>query len=417
MSKLVITGGRRLEGTVRIGGRKNAAIAVLPAAVLATGPSVLENIPDIDDVRTYGEILRQMGADIHRGPEGLVVDPTGFAAVVPQQELVKRLRASYYLVGVLLARFGRAQVPLPGGDEIGLRPIDQHLKGLRALGAEVVIEGGCIRATASQLKGAPIYLDVVSVGATINIMLAASMARGTTVIENAAKESHIVDLANFLNAMGADVRGAGTDAIKIHGVDSLHGCTHAIIPDDIEAATYMIAAAATGGDVLVANVIPKHLDPITAKLREAGVDVQEDGDCLRVRATGRLRAVDIKTLPYPGFPTDAQPPMTTLLSLAAGTSLVTESIWEGRFKHVEELNQMGTAIRVEGRTAIIEGVERLSGAVVRAKDLRAGAALIIAGLAADGVTEVSEVEHVYRGYERIDEKLRGLGARVERVHA
>lgn len=415
MAKLGIMGGEPLRGTVRAGGRKNSAVAVLPASLLCRGPSVIENLPRIDDVTVYSGLLAGLGArleDSSSADDGLAVavDPSGLRSVTADYDLAKRLRASYYLLGVLLARFGEAEVPFPGGCDIGQRPIDQHIKGLTALGAEIRIEHGIIQARARRLVGAPIYLDVTSVGATIQIMLAASLAEGTTVIENAAKEPHVVDVANFLNAAGGRVHGAGTDTIKIHGVPELRGVTHAIIPDEIEAATYMIAAAATRGDVTVANVIPKHLDPVTAKLHEAGITVEENGDYVRVRATGRPRAVSVKTLPYPGFPTDAQQPMTVLLAVADGTSIVTESIWEGRFKHVDELKRMGTRIRVEGRTAIIEGVERLSGAPVRATDLRAGAALLIAGLVAEGRTEISGIEHIDRGYERAVEKLRALGA-------
>ncbi|MDQ7794587.1 MAG: UDP-N-acetylglucosamine 1-carboxyvinyltransferase [bacterium] len=419
MAKLIIRGGRPLRGRVRVGGRKNSAVAVLPATLLADGVSTLENLPSIDDVRVYADILGGLGCDVQiataaSGNGTITVNPAGFSPLAVPHDVTKRLRASYYLLGVLLARCGRAEVPLPGGCDIGLRPIDQHLKGFRALGADVVIEHGMVRATAPALAGASIYLDVVSVGATINIMLAATLAEGTTVIENAAKEPHVVDLANYLNAAGARVQGAGTDVIRIRGVERLNGCTHSIIPDEIEAATYMIAAAATRGDVLVENVIPKHLDPVVAKLHEAGADIEEEGDVLRLKMNGRPRAVNVKTLPYPGFPTDAQQPMTVLLSLAEGTSIVTESIWESRFKHVDELKRMGTSIRVEGRTAIIEGVERLTGAPVRATDLRAGAALVVAALAAEGETEITGIELVDRGYERVLEKLNGLGADVAR---
>jgi UDP-N-acetylglucosamine 1-carboxyvinyltransferase len=404
---------------VRAGGRKNSAVAVLPAALLCGSPSRLENLPAIDDVTVYGDILRHLGCRVstHASCTGngtVTIDPGDLQSGEVPYELTKRLRASYYLLGVMLARHGLAQVPLPGGCDIGLRPIDQHLKGLRALGADVAIEHGVVTARATCLTGASIYLDVVSVGATINIMLAATLARGTTVIENAAREPHVVDLANYLNAAGARVQGAGTDVIRIRGVSRLDGCTHAIIPDEIEAATYMIAAASTGGDIQVDNVIPKHLDPVIAKLQEAGADITEEGDSLRVRMSDRPRAVNVKTLPYPGFPTDAQQPMTVLLSLAEGTSIVTESIWESRFKHVDELKRMGTNIRVEGRTAIIEGVSQLTAAPVTASDLRAGAALVVAGLAAQGETTISGIELVDRGYESVSEKLRGMGATVRR---
>ncbi len=419
MARLIIRGGKPLRGKVRVGGRKNSAVAVLPATLLADGPSTVENLPAIEDVRVYAEILTHLGCRVAGVPApsgngALVVDPRDFAFAEIPYALTKRLRASYYLLGVMLARCGHAEVPLPGGCDIGLRPIDQHLKGFRALGAEVTIEHGVVRASAPRLTGATVYLDVVSVGATINIMLAATLAEGTTIIENAAKEPHVVDLANYLNAAGARVQGAGTDVIRIRGVERLQGCTHAIIPDEIEAATYMIAGAATRGEVSVENVIPKHLDPVVAKLQEAGAEVEERGDVLSIRMDRRPRAVNVKTLPYPGFPTDVQQPITVLLSLAEGTSIVTESIWESRFKHVDELKRMGTNIRVEGRTAIIEGVDRLTGAPVRATDLRAGAALVIAALAAEGQTEISGIELVDRGYERATEKLIALGADVVR---
>lgn len=416
MAELKIMGGTKLSGTVRVGGRKNSAVAVIPAVLLARSESILENLPDIGDVGTYGEILTSLGARVERlSAHTLRIDPTPVDGGRPPQALVKKMRASYYLLGALLGRFGEAEVALPGGCDIGLRPIDQHIKGFRALGAEVAIEGGVVRVAAARLVGAPMYLDVASVGATINIMLAAVLARGTTVIENAAKEPHIVDLANYLNAMGGRVIGAGTDVIKIHGVERLEGASHAIIPDEIEAATYMMAAAACRGRVRIDNVVPKHLDPISAKLREAGVEVEENGDSLLVTGRGRPKAVNVKTLPYPGFPTDAQQPLTPVLALGDGTSTITESVWEGRFRHVDELRRMGTQIKVNGRTAVIEGVPALSGAAVRATDLRAGAALIVAGLAAEGVTTVSGIEHVERGYERVEDKLRQLGAELKRI--
>lgn len=416
MDKLVIRGGRPLHGFVRAGGRKNSAVAILPAALLSHGPCRIENVPEILDTETYLEVLTWMGAEVSRPtPTSAVVCSNGLDATRVPYDLMKRLRASYYLLGVLLGRYGEAEVPLPGGCDIGQRPIDQHLKGLRALGAEVEIEHGIVRARATRLVGARLYLDVTSVGATINVMLASVLAEGTTVVENAAKEPHVVDLATFLNAMGARVVGAGTDVIKVHGVRALRGCEHALIPDEIEAATYMMAIVATHGDAVVENVIPRHLEPVSAKLREAGATVEECGDFVRVAAPRRLRGVDVKTLPYPGFPTDAQQPMTALLCLADGTSTVTETIWDGRFKHIDELQRMGTRIRVEGRTAIVQGVDRMSGAPVQASDLRAGGALMLAGLAADGVTEVTGVEHVDRGYERLAAKLVMLGADVRRV--
>jgi len=416
LAELVVYGGRSLRGRVRASGRKNSAVAVLPAALLSSTPTTFENLPEIDDVKVYAEIMAHLGARVERLPGGHVsVSAAGARLRQPPQELAKKLRASYYLLGVMLARFGRAEVGLPGGCDIGLRPIDQHVKGLEALGARVVIEHGVIKAAAESLKAAVIYLDVVSVGATINIMLAATAAEGVTIIENAAKEPHVVDLANFLNAMGGRVVGAGTDVIKVHGGRELRGVEHSIIPDEIEAATYMMAGAGTRGDIIVENVIPKHLDPITAKLREMGAFVEENGDYIRVGARSRLKAANVKTLPYPGFPTDAQQQITPLLSVAEGTSIVTETVFENRFRHVDELKRMGTNIKVEGRTAIIEGVEALSGASVRASDLRAGAALVIAGLMARGKTVIQDIEHVGRGYEHLEEKLKGLGARVELV--
>lgn len=415
VSTMMVKGGKPLKGCVRVAGRKNAAVAVIPAAIMGSGPSVLENVPDIGDVYTYAEILRELGVDVEvTAPGRWRISANGIAKTGAPYPLVKKLRASYYLLGVLLARHGEAEVPLPGGCDIGFRPIDQHLKGLRALGAEIDMEHGVIRARARRLTGASIYLDTVSVGATINIMLAAAMADGTTVIENAARESHVVDVANFLNAMGGRVSGAGTDVIKIKGAEKLSGAEHAIIPDEIEAATYMIAAAATGGEVEVQGIIPKHLEPVSAKLREAGMEVTEDGDAVFVRGTGRPKSLNIKTLPYPGFPTDVQQPITAFLSVAEGASVITETIWDGRFKHIDELKRMGTNVRVDGRTAVIEGVDRLSGAPVQATDLRAGAALVIAGLIAEGVTEIAGLEHIDRGYERMDQKLQALGADITR---
>ncbi len=413
MSKLIIRGGKPLFGNVRVGGRKNSALAVIPATLMGDGPSILENIPDIADVNIYLNILRDMGVKVDRlDSNTLSINPDSMHTEVVPEDRAKKIRASYYLLGALLAKKGRVEVALPGGCDIGLRPIDQHIKGLKALGAKVEVEHGAIVASADKLIGTNIYLDVVSVGATANIILAAVFAEGTTVIENAAKEPHIVDLANYLNAMGARVVGAGTDVIKIKGVEELHGATHAIIPDEIEAATFMMAAAATRGDVTIENIIPKHLDPITAKLREAGVEIEENGDKLRVIGKRRPSAVNVKTIPYPGFPTDAQQPMTAFLSISQGTSIVSETVWEGRFKHVDELQRMGTKIKVEGRTAIIEGVGELTGAPVRATDLRAGAALLIAGLIAKGETELSGVEHIERGYENVAAKFKDLGGDI-----
>ncbi len=421
LSRLVVQGGSRLRGNVRIGGRKNSVVAVIPATIVCGCVSRLENIPHITDVEVYTEMLRELGAGVewtrNGSWSGLAVSTAGVVPGRISYQLAKKLRASYYLLGALLGRFGEAEIPLPGGCDIGVRPIDQHIKGFESLGAEVTVEGGVVRARAKRLVGNTIYLDVVSVGATINIMLAAVLAEGLTVIENAAKEPHIVDLANYLNACGARVQGAGTDVIRIRGVakQDLHGATHAIIPDEIEAATFMIAAAATHGDVTVENVIPRHLAPVSAKLEEIGANVWENGDVVRVWSNGvRPKAVHITTLPYPGFPTDAQQPMTSLLSVAVGTSMVTETIWEGRFKHVQELNRMGTHIKVEGRTAIIEGVPALSAAPVQATDLRAAAALVVAGLMAQGETEISGVEHLDRGYDNMVDKLGQLDASVRR---
>lgn len=420
MSKLVVTGGSRLRGRVRAGGRKNSAVAILPATLLADGPSTIENIPLIQDVSVYCDILRYLGVRVDTAPgngqEGprASIDPSALEWRNPPQEMVKRLRASYYLIGVLLAKYGHAEVTFPGGCDIGSRPIDQHIKGFTALGAKVKVEHGIVMAEARRLVGAPVYLDVVSVGATINIMLAATLAEGRTIIENAAKEPHVVDLANYLNAAGANVKGAGTDIIKIIGVDKLSGVTHPIIPDEIEAATYMIAAAATGGDLIIDNVIPKHLESVSAKLAETGAIVEENGDSIRVAGEGRPRPVTVKTLPYPGFPTDAQQQITAMLSVATGTSIVTETVFEGRFKHIDELKRMGAEITVEGRTAIVQGVDHLTGAAVRATDLRAGAALVVAGLMAEGETEISEIEHIDRGYERAVEKLSSVGASLRR---
>lgn len=416
MEKLVIKGGKPLKGQVTISGAKNATVAIIPAALLASDKCTLENLPVIRDVFVLKEIIEQMGAKVSFNEKGTMeIDASQLNHPRIDNCLVKELRASYYLLGALLGRFGKVTMAYPGGCDIGVRPIDQHIKGFRALGAEIEIEHGMISVQADKLVGSEIFLDVVSVGATINIMIAATMAEGITVIENAAKEPHVVDVANFLNSMGAEVKGAGTDVIKVKGVQSLHGSTYMVIPDQIEAGTYMIAAAAIpGGDVTIGNVIPKHLDSITAKLVEMGVEVQENGDSIRVISKGKPKSVDIKTLPYPGFPTDLQQPMTSLLTVADGTSMVTESIWEGRFKHVDELKRMGANIKVEGRVAVIEGTNMLTGARVSATDLRAGAALVIAGLLAQGETEVLNLFHIDRGYENIEGKLRKLGAEIRR---
>jgi len=413
MSKLVVRGRKPLKGEVAVGGSKNSSVAIVPAALLGDSVCTLDNLPRIDDVRVFAQILRDLGAQVQMDGTTMTVSPNGFASYVAPFDLVRKLRASYYLMGVLLAKFGRAEVGLPGGCDIGPRPIDQHLKGFRALGAETAVEGGVVKLYASAgLRGAPIYLDIPSVGATINIILAASRAEGTTVIENAAKEPHVVDLANFLNAMGGRVQGAGTDVIRVRGVKKLAGASHSVIPDDMEAATYMMGAAATGGDVLIKNVITKHLEPVTAKLREAGATIDENGDYVRVVGPARPRAVNVKTLPYPGFPTDAQQPLVAVLSLADGVSVVQESVYENRLGYVSELVKMGARIKVEGKAAIVEGVSRLMGAPVTATDLRAGASLVIAGLSAYGTTEVYGLDIIRRGYELIDRKLSELGADV-----
>lgn len=419
MTKYIVQGGTPLFGEVEISGAKNAAVAIIPAALLVDGVCRIENIPQISDVTMSLKILEQLGAGIRTINRHTVeIDCSHIRSTRTSYELARKIRASYYLIGSLLGRFGEAEVAMPGGCNFGgVRPIDQHVKGFTALGAKVLVEGGFIHASAEsgRLHGANIYLDVVSVGATMNIMMAAVMAEGTTVIENCAKEPHIVDLANFLNSMGANIRGAGTDTIKIHGVERLRGGSYAIIPDQIEAGTYMAAVAATGGQVLVKNIIPKHMDCITAKLVEMGVEVEENGDTLLVRRTGRLRRTNIKTLPYPGFPTDMQPQITTVLSLAEGTSLVTEGVWSSRYRYVDELKRMGASIQVDDKTAVVEGVDHLTGAPIQAYDLRAGAALVIAALAARGESEISCVQYIERGYEDIVSKLRALGANIRSV--
>ncbi len=415
MEKLIIKGGKKLHGTVDISGFKNSAVAIIPATVLAGDTCVIDNLPQISDVKILADILSGLGADVRNlGPNTLKINTTGMKECYADYGTAKELRASYYLLGAGLGRFKKARVAYPGGCSIGNRPIDQHIKGFEALGAEVNIEHGIIWAEAEKLTGAEVYLDVVSVGATINIMLAAVMAEGTTVIENAAKEPHIVDMANYLNCMGANVRGAGTDVIKIGGVEKLGGCSHTVIPDQIEAGTYMIAASAVGGDVLIDNVILKHLESIVAKLRETGVRIEEKGDSLRIISSGNLKSVSIKTLVYPGFPTDLQQPMSSLLTTAEGTGIVTETIFDGRFKHIDELKRMGANIKVEGGAAIIHGVEKLTGARVVASDLRAGASLVIAALMAEGETEIENVQYIDRGYDRLEQKLLKLGADIER---
>ena len=418
MTKYVIHGGRPLFGEIDISGAKNAAVAIIPAALLVDGVCRIENIPQISDVTLILNILQDLGADVRTVNRTTVdIDCSHIRNARVPEELARKIRASYYLIGALLGRFGSAEVPPPGGCDFGGRPIDQHIKGFVAMGADVDVQGGYIhaRARAGRMQGTQVYLDIVSVGATMNIMLSAVLAQGMTVIENAAKEPHVVDLANFLNSMGADIMGAGTDVIKIRGVARLSGGSYSIIPDQIEAGTYMAAVAAAGGEVLVKNVIPKHLECITAKLLEMGVQVTSTDDTIRVRAERQHRAVNIKTQEYPGFPTDLQQPMSAMLTCAAGDSLVIETIFENRFKHLVEMQRMGAKVRIVEQTAIIEGVDALYGAPVTATDLRAGAALVIAGLMAKGTTEIYEPSYIERGYERIEDKLRALGADIARV--
>jgi len=416
LEKFVIHGGKPLMGEIEISGAKNAAVAILPATILAGGICVIENLPNISDVSASVDILSAMGAQVRFiNKHTLQIDTSRITCTTVPNELSRQMRASYYFLGALLGRFGKATVAMPGGCDLGPRPIDQHLKAFASLGARDSVEYGMIGVEAQRLRGEDVFFDTVSVGATINAMLAAVMAEGLTVLENVAKEPHIVDVANFLNMMGADVRGAGTDVIKIRGVECMHGCTYSIIPDQIEAGSYMVAATITGGNVLIKNVIPKHLEPITTKLEKAGATVEEFDDSVRIYRTGDLEPLNIKTMPHPGFPTDMQPLMTVLLSLAKGTSIITEGIWENRFRYVDELTRMGANIQVDGRVAVIEGVQELLPAPMRASDLRAGAALVVAALAADGVSEVDEISHIERGYEDIVEKLRGLGADIRRV--
>ena len=417
MDKFVIEGGHPLNGTINISGAKNAVVAIIPATLLVKGPCRIENIPDIKDVDTIIQIIHHMGASVRMINDATVeIDCTSVDPYAVPQDMVRKMRASYYIIGALLGRFRDAKVSMPGGCDFGVRPIDLHIRGFEALGATSdIIENGLISVHAEHLRGTTIYMDNVSVGATINVMLAAVLAEGTTVIENAAKEPQIVDVANFLNSMGAQVLGAGTDIIKISGVKELHAGAYSIIPDQIEAGTYMVAAAAAGGEVLVNNIIPKHMESISAKLMEMGVEIEEYDEAILVRRTGALHRANLKTLPYPGFPTDMQPQMTTLLSVAQGTSTVNESVWDNRFKYINELKRMGANIQVDGKFAVVEGVEYLTGAPVKACDLRAGAAMIIAGLMARGVTEVEDVIHIDRGYEHIVEKLRRVGAKIERA--
>ncbi len=415
MEKFVIRGGRRLTGEVEISGAKNAAVAIIPAVILSDEPCVIENVPAISDVNICLRILREMGADVQNlSRTSYKIDATKIQKFCVPYETARKMRASYYFLGALLGKFGKARVSMPGGCPLGDRPIDQHLKAFSALGAKYNLNQGMIDLTSNGLRGGQIFLDVVSVGATMNAMLAAVRAEGLTIIENAAKEPHIVDLANFLNSMGANIMGAGTDVIKIRGVDSMHGTTYAVIPDQIEAGTFMVAAAATNGDVLIKNVIPKHLESITKKLEKIGVNVEQFDDSVRVWVDGPLVKASVKTTPHPGFPTDMQPQIATLLTLAEGTSIVTEGVWEQRFRYVDELRRMGADISVDGKVAVIEGTGKLMGAPVKACDLRAGAALIIAGLAASGVTEIEDIFHIERGYDCMEEKLRALGADIEK---
>lgn len=417
MEKLVIKGPTPLKGEVEINGAKNAAVAILPATLLVDGICTIDNLPNISDVKISCEILEKLGAKIKwNNKNSITIDTTNINTTKAPLDLTSKFRASYYIIGAMLGRMGEIEVGMPGGCKLGARPIDQHIKGFELLGADVTVGNGTIHAKAKKLEGNSIYMDIVSVGATINVMLSAVLAKGTTTIDNAAKEPHIVDVANFLNTMGADIRGAGTDVIKINGVEKLSGnATYSVVPDQIEAGTFMLAAVATKGDLLIKNCITKHLESITAKIIEVGGTVEDYGDSLRVYCKKRPTKANIKTLPYPGFPTDLQPQMGVVLSLADGTSIINESIWESRFQYTQELNKMGAQITAQGKTAIFEGVESLSGAPVYSTDLRAGAALIIAGTAANGITEVYNLEHIDRGYENIEEKFRSIGANIERV--
>lgn len=417
MDQFIMKGGVPLRGEVMIGGAKNAALGIIAGALLTDDDVIIENLPDVRDINVMLEALKEIGAKVDRENRHTVrINATNVDSVSIDDEYIRKIRASYYFIGALLGKYHRAMVPLPGGCAIGSRPIDQHIKGFRALGSGVQIKNGCVQAEAKTgLKGAHIYLDVVSVGATINIMLASVLAEGRTIIENVAKEPHIVDVANFLNSMGANIKGAGTDTIRIRGVQKLHGTDYAVIPDQIEAGTFMCAAAATRGDVLIKNVIPKHLESISAKLLEMGNTIYEYDEAIRVIGTAELRPTDVKTLPYPGFPTDMQPQISVVLALANGTSVVTESIFENRFKYVDELARMGSNIKVEGNVSVIDGVHGFTGASVNALDLRAGAALVIAGLAAEGITTVNEIGFIQRGYEHFEKKLQALGAQIEAV--
>lgn len=417
MEKLVVTGPTPLKGEVIINGAKNAAVAILPATLLIDGTCTIENLPNISDVKISCEILEKLGAKINWiDKHTITVDSRNIITTQAPLDLTRKFRASYYIIGAMLSRMGEVEVGMPGGCKLGARPIDQHIKGFEALGAEVTVEKGTIHAKANKLTGNSVYMDIVSVGATINVMLSAVLAKGTTVIDNAAKEPHIVDVANFLNTMGADIRGAGTDVIKINGVEKLHGnATYSVVPDQIEAGTFMLAAVASKGDLYLKNCITKHLESITAKILEVGGKVEDYGDSIRVYCDQRPKKASIKTLPYPGFPTDLQPQMGVVLSLADGTSTINESIWESRFQYTDELNKMGAKITAQGKSAFFEGVEKLYGAPVYSTDLRAGAALIIAGVAAEGITEIYNLEHIDRGYEDIEGRFRAIGANIKRV--
>ena len=416
MDKFIVKGGRRLTGEVTISGAKNAAVAILPAVILSDEPCVIENVPTISDVNICIRILKEMGAKVYpAGKDAYRIDPTSIDKYCVPYETARKMRASYYFLGALLGKFNKARVSMPGGCPLGDRPIDQHLKAFTSLGARYNLSQGMIDLTADKLTGNQIFFDVVTVGATMNAMLAAVKAEGLTVIENAAKEPHIVDLANFLNSMGANIMGAGTDVIKVRGVEHLHGTTYSVIPDQIEPCTFMVAIAATQGDAIIKNVIPEHLESITKKLEKIGVNIEQYDDSIRVWVDGPLVKTNIKTAPHPGFPTDMQSQIATLLTLAQGTSIITENIWEQRFRYVDELRRMGADITVNGKVALIEGTGKLMGAPVKACDLRAGAALIIAGLAAQGVTEIEDIFHIERGYDCMEGKLRALGADIEKV--
>lgn len=415
-NQYIIKGGTPLRGEVTIGGAKNAALGILAAAIMTDETVLIDNLPDVRDINVLLEAISGIGAAVERvNPHTVKINGSTINDVTIDYEAIRKIRGSYYLLGALLGKYNKANVVLPGGCDIGSRPIDQHLKGFRALGATVNIEYGMINASADKLIGKHIYFDVVTVGATINIMLASCMAEGRTVIENAAKEPHVVDVANFLNSMGADIKGAGTDKIRINGVTGLHSSEYSIIPDQIEAGTFMVAAAATKGDVLIKNVIPRHLEAISVKLIEIGATVEEFDDAVRVSCNNRLMHTQIKTLPYPGFPTDMQPQISTLLALSSGTSIVTESLFENRFKYVDELSRMGASIKVEGNVAIIEGVDGLTGASITAPDLRAGAALVVAGLVANGYTTIDSIQYIERGYENFEGKITALGASMQKI--